>query len=841
MEHFNFYQSANSERTTVLKNFIVHRAEFKIIMDSLTLSSPTTPAYHELILGRRGSGKTTLLKRIEIEIEDKLNKKYIPIHLPEEQASIYRLFDLLIEVIEELKRRFSFQITLKDYSEFDIEKDYTSYLYEQIHEFCNTQNKSIVLFLDNFDRIVENITDDGDMFHEILTNYNDLIIIAASTRIDEHFWKQDKRIHKSFRQHQLDALTIDEIKKLLIHWASVTNTPELKKIATQNSGKLQTIRIISDSLPRTFKFFILLELQYSFANENADYIKMIMDNVTPLYQARINNLPPQLRKIVMEMAFIWEACSTKNLTKQCRMESKLISADLKTLAEKGIVEKIETDNRNLLYRISERFFNMWLIMTQGNSVQKQKAKWLTNFLENWYNNSTCIEIRNCKKTLDLACTAENVDDGSNNFDLGTIDRIQRIYSEAEKYYLLAIDKGQVGALFNLGNLYVNKQKFVEAEKQYLLAIEKGHIGAMYNLGLLCANQGKFAEAEKYYLMAIEKGDVEAMYNLALMYFNLNNYTLAEKYYLLAIEKEHISAMFNLGNLYTAQGNFTDAEKCFLLATKRGHINAMCNLGNLYANQNKFEEAEKQYLLAIENGHIGAMCNLGNLYTNKRNFSEAEKYYLMAIERQDVSAIYNLGVLNDYQDKFADAEKCYLLAIEKGYVNAMYNLGVLYDNQGNTAQAEKYYLLAVNINNNNAFRNLAAIYYSQNNKQNALSYIQQYKGCDDCKIIIEIWNGIFEDIEKRSLEVIKAEPESLASFIINLLIHQQKALVLNLFNHPEAGKFLQDKLKILHYVCLILNKKTENNLALRIPQEIQPTIDEVISFIKKKEKFYKYKR
>jgi len=66
------------------------------------------------------------------------------------------------------------------------------------------------------------------------------------------------------------------------------------------------------------------------------------------------------------------------------MESKLISANLKTLVQKGIVDKIETSKKNHLYRISERFFNMWLIFTQGNPEQKRKAKCLSIFLENWY-------------------------------------------------------------------------------------------------------------------------------------------------------------------------------------------------------------------------------------------------------------------------------------------------------------------------------------------------------------------------------------------------------------------------------------------------------------------------
>ena len=141
---------------------------------------------------------------------------------------------------------------------------------------------------------------------------------------------------------------------------------------------------MTDGLPRTLQFFIQIVLQKS-ETTTYDYLKKTMDNVSPLYQEKLNSLPAQLRKIIYEMAFFWEACTTKQLVERAKMESKLISANLKTLVEKGIVDKIETNKKQHLYRISERFFNMWLIITQGNPEQKRKAKWLSVFLENWYN------------------------------------------------------------------------------------------------------------------------------------------------------------------------------------------------------------------------------------------------------------------------------------------------------------------------------------------------------------------------------------------------------------------------------------------------------------------------
>ena len=858
MRQFTIYQSSIDEKKLLKKNFVVRQTEFQLIMDALYRRSAKYPVPHELILGKKGSGKTTLLKRLEIEIEEKLKNDFIPVYLAEEQAAIYHLFDLWLEVIEELKCRFSFQTDIKNYSDFKGEQEYASYLYNMIHDFCFTQKKKIVLLLDNFDRIIKNVTDARTLLREILNAHNDIVIIAASSKMDKNFWQYEQSFYELFRLHDLEALTIEEIKELFNHWSKTVDMPGLKVFASNNSGKLKTVRTVTDASPRTIQFLIRLIMQVDYLNDDIVYFKKIVENVTPQYQELLNKQPPQLRKIILEMALMWEACNTKELTKKCKMESKLISANLKTLFNKGIVDMINTDKRNLLYRVSDRFFNMWLIMTQGHKEQKQNAEWLCLFLEDWYDSvelktmtqnipfsdkndgiemtekirtgnlrsdlnelpakyadivrkiDFLIRNQNLQKALELANSIQNEKDGAKFYAAGCVYLEQGEYFNAENCFQKAIERGQTNALFNLGVLYHFQEKHAEAEQYYLKAINNGQVNAMINLGAIYKSQGKLPEAEKYYLLAMGKGDVDALINLGILHFNQNRYSKAENYFLQAIEKGHFDATIHLGNLYRIQGKST--------------------------------EAEKYYLSAIEKGNELAMYNLGVLYHNQKKYSDAEKYYLPAIEKGNAEAMYNLGVLYHSQNKFSEAEKLYLRSVEKGNISAIYNLGVLYHNQNKFSETEKQYLILIEKNQTNVYKNLSMLYYQQNiHKSKALKYVQQYEVDKNFQIIVEIWNGIYNDIDKRMLSVVSEESEVLCRFIVDLLIHQQKKLVMNLFNHPEAGRMLQAKLKILHYVCLMLNKNTENNLNLRIPPEIAETISEVMNYIIEKEKFYGYKK
>lgn len=731
IDQLNLYQSANSDYTSIKKNFIIRESEYNSVINSLIDKKIGDPLQHELIIGRRGSGKSTLLKRIEIEVVEnaKLNKKYIAINLAEEQAGIYRLFDLWEQVLHEMIDQLDLDLVLQEFSTFDSNDDYTHYLYQQIHQLCKKHKKRIVLLLDNFDRIVENFTDDGNLLRETLINYSDIEIVAGSTRMDEHFWRYNMPFYEFFRRHRLEALSREEMFKLLNHWSDSLEIPELKDYVQNNPGKIENIRILTDGLPRTLQFFIQMVLQNADAN-SYDYLKKIMDNVSPLYQERLNSLPAQLRKTVLEIAFIWEACTTKQLVEKVKMESKLISANLKTLVEKGIVDKIETNKKNHLYRISERFFNMWLIITQGNPSQKRKAKWLSIFLENWYDATDLKELAQNH--------IQNLKDGKLSWEKALItskglSQTKHI-TTAERDEIIELteklkDKRVKDCLIEL------PKRYSEIYKEILLLIDKNEFAKAINVVNNIEN---------------EEDGIKFFY---LGYFNkmLKNYKVAEKYYLLAIEKGEEISFFNLAILYHSQLKFTEAEKYYLLSGNKGNSNAFYNLAEMYREQNKILDAEKYYLLAIESGHSRALNNLALMY-----------------------------------------------------------------------------------------------YYSNTKKEKALEIVSMIEPSNDDFLIknivrIEIWNGIFKDLENRINHIIMSGNwEDLYIFLNELLYHQQKSLVLKLFNNSDFGSMLQEKYSLLYYVTLLLNEHQDENLLLKIPPELQSTIDEVIANIDEKERFYGYK-
>lgn len=619
---FRFYQSANADAESIKESFIIRKHEYEIIMEDIRRNPMQGSVQHYLLLGRRGSGKSTLLKRIQVEIDtdEELSKNYIAINLAEEQANIYRLSDLWEEILQELEHA-EVDVTYPAWD--DDAQSYSRKLITAVHDAIHRSAKKVVLLLDNIDRIFENLKGDAALLREYLLNFDDLKIIGGSTRMTEHFWKYDRPFYEFFRILNLPPLTSIEVKTLLLHWAEKLGQPELKTFVEKQTGQLETVRILTDGLPRTLQFFVNILLTNT-QETGYEYLRLIMDQVTPLYQERLNNLPPAQRKIVLQMAFLWEAAGTKEIAEVVHMDNSAVSAQLKQLNDKAIVETVKTDNKNHLYRLSERFFNLWLIFTQGSPQEKRKAKCLTVFLENFYGVDELKQL--AAKHLSLL-KAGKID--SNKAALITKAIAQ------SKYITFTQRDELIRNTINLAGInYDLKQQLPHLANEIRQKIETA------------VNKMEWSKAIK----------------------------IADE-----IEQENEAKWSLLGYIYANKADLIDAKKFFLLAAEKGQLDSIVNLGILYKREQKYIEAKKYFSIAAKKGRVDSMVYLAMLNAEQKNHDEAEKYFLMAVNKGNIQASYYLGMLYEDLDRNDEAEKYYRFAINQGIDAASFNLAFLFYN------------------------------------------------------------------------------------------------------------------------------------------------------------------
>jgi TPR repeat protein/DNA-binding HxlR family transcriptional regulator len=757
------YNPATQTREELIENFVVRTALFQDIFQDIKKSEMKYAEQHYIIQGVRGQGKTTLLLRLAYEIQNDtaLSKRLIPVIFNEEQYNISRLFKLWETTAEYLDEHGEIQGMYHEMQKLDDDEDFEQRCFDLLEKELKKRGKKLILFIDNIDDMLARFSArEHHRLREIFTESAELRVIGASSVTLEFHYDYGKPFYQFFKMPQLRGLSADETKTLLLKLGERYKSSRVEEIVRAQPGRVESLRRLTGGVIRTIILLFDIFIHDTSGNAFADLSK-IFDSVTPLYKHRMDSLPAQQQEIVDFIALSWDAVSTKEIAGKTKLQSKVVSAQLKQLEKYHIIEKVETDNKNLLYRIAERFFNIWYLMRHGRKWDEKRVRFLVEFLQIWCDQQelenraqrhlhllqsgkqgaeymllvtealarTCLEREMQHRLLEETKTYLEKKNSDLKAYLSKSDYqlSQEAWTdfEAENYdtaikHLENIKVKDAREELLLGTIYaMTKIDLHKAEEHLLNAVEKELPQAMYNLAQLYENEFKdFKKAEKLYLMAVEKDDADSMYNLALLYqTELKDFKKAEKFYLMAVEKEDAEAMYYLAWLY--QFEFKDppkAEKYYLMAVEREDARAMNNIAWLYQFEFKDpQKAEKYYLMAVGKGLPQAMNNLALLYHNKlKDLKEAEKFYLMAVEKGYPRAIYNLALL--YHNEFKDlkrAEKFYLMAVEKELPQAMNNLAWL--NQfklKDFKKAEKFYLMAVEKEYARAMVNLAVLYHTE---------------------------------------------------------------------------------------------------------------------------------
>lgn len=809
-----------------LARFVVRKEMFERMFNDIATADYSVPQQHYVIIGQRGQGKTTLLRRIKIAcLHDLvLADKLIPVKFSEEQYQIRSLVRLWEEVADTLHADYPmlFSGLVDKLEKLSEEDDYQSTCFACLDEAVRSTGKNILLLIDNIDQLFDKLSlKEQRTLREILTVSPTYRIIGGSTKMLEHHFDYSKPFFEFFRIEKLTGLTSNECVELLRALAGDAEKEKIEKIIAQNPERIELLRRLTGGVPRTMVMLFDIFMDES-GNAFQDLMK-VLDEVTPLYKHRMDDLPAQLQDIMHAIAINWDGMSGKEIAKETGLETNAISAQLSKLEKIGVVYS-EAIGKNKVYQITERFFNIWYLMRFGRKKDRQRVEWLVKFLESW---CTPEELKNRAKSLMDSMNAGKAG-ASHVFHMtealcyaGLDANWEDSLKKSARGYLEQCDP-ELGReispsdweLYEKAGELLDNKKFDDALEVALQIKRKS--GLVLNLlGIIYAELKNYSEAEKCFLSSIEKGDINALNNIAIFYYDQKMFAEAEKYYLLAINEGHKKAFFNIACLYHDQQKFVAAEKYYLLAIENGLINAFNNLGVVYRDQQKFAEAEKYYLLAIENGDEDALNNLANVYKTQNNITDAEKYYFLAIERGVVKAFFNIAIFYHEQQRYMEAEKYYLLAIESGDLRALDNYALfLYERASNPEKA------------------LSLI---------TQSFIQQKTYHDTHTLaLIQLWNDQFSESYTTFTDWLHTYKDTLKNddiieYLTLLLAQKQLHRAKSLFELPEYQ--FKDRIKPFWYALARLMSDEMKTEAAKMGRELEESVIEILARVKEYQEKY----
>ena len=384
------YNPQNQSKEALIAGFIARKQKFERIFRDIRDAPMIKPEQHYLIQGVRGMGKTTFLLRIAYEIENTptLRERLIPIVFNEEEYGISSLADVWERTAQYLEEADpSFSGLLDSISAQYGQSDYEQRALDQLIVVLRQHNKKLLLLIDNIGDLLKKLDDqEAKRLREVLLTVPELRLIGATSVVIEQAYDYSKPFYEFFKVIHLEGLSKEETIDLFLKLGETYHADSIQRIINQQPGRIEAIRRLTGGVIRTMVLLFEILVENDSGSVFRD-LNVLLDRVTPLYKHRMDDLPTQQQKIVAALATAWDAASAKELAQVVRLESKVVSAQLKQLINNGVVEKQETPTKNHLYRLEERFFNIWYLMRFGRKTD-QRVLWLIRFFETMFEGDT---------------------------------------------------------------------------------------------------------------------------------------------------------------------------------------------------------------------------------------------------------------------------------------------------------------------------------------------------------------------------------------------------------------------------------------------------------------------
>ncbi|GAK54770.1 ATPase [Candidatus Vecturithrix granuli] len=891
----NLYNPHEQSQQQLIESFVARQDLFQNLYQAIKAFDPDQPGQHFLIEGQRGTGKTTLLLRLSYAIEQdaELRRWLIPLVFKEEAYyGIRRLFHLWENVMRELEdKEKNFAGLFEQLSTaYDERIAYEQFCYARLIDALKQQAKQIIVFIDNFGEFIQNFSfEERYRLYEILRQEPSIRIVGASAVALEAFLQEEDGLYTLLDRWKLESLTKEETYNLLLKLAEAYQKEAIiERTIQEQPGRVESLRLLTGGVIRTIVLLFEIFSEQEESNTLAD-LDAVLDRVTPLYKSRMDDLTPLQREVVHTIALNWEAMPIEEIARKARLTTSEVAHVVTELEQVFLIAKVDSASppgrgeewvtsaaSQPLYRLTERFFNIWYLMRLSTGGSQIRVKWLLHFLENWYNKTELREHarlhvqslargryqpRAAYYLTEAFAQTGQLDQDTEHQMLQTTKKLLQETDIHLAQGLSASDKD----IFQQGEACYQQERYEQAITHFL-KLKSKHEHIYFRIGYAFEQLGLHQEAVTYFSQAAEQGHVEAMVRLGLLYhYHLQDDHSAETFYLKAVEKGHTDAMLHLGHLYYYRFHNDDkAQVYYTMVVKEGQIRSKVltsgsfsfkSLKNylitalkgevsnpeLYQFQD-FPQAKQNYLQTIEKTTAEALFQLGNLSAKDQQLNQkAESYYHKAADAGHVNAMLMLGDWYNYMVRnYTQAEKYYVLAAEHGNINAMISLGLLYhETLNNEKKAEQYYTQAADKGDVSVMNDLAWLYFEQKrDKQRSLQYIQRVVAAEKniytahTAACIYLWNNRpIEAIELAEIfmydeKAYETLENDIILYLMLLLAKQHYKPVITYFEAPQLD--LKRRFTPLLYALLYF---IEDPNYQKLPPELAEPVHDIIRQVK----------
>lgn len=709
---FRSYFSPNLMSKETLEMLFVQRQELaKEVTESIVDSISTSSKHYILLIGPRGIGKTHFTSLIYHRLKDiaAFQEKAVIAWLREEEWGVSSFLDLLIRLLRAtLSEESSPTIAEQINKLYEIPIKNAEALAKNLLEEL-VGNRTLVILMENLNQIFKGLGDkEQRKLRAYLQNNPFCTILATSQSLFDGVSLRDSPFYGFFQIKYLKPLNLEESTELLKNIANHKKDNELARLISSPMGTAR-IRAIHHLTGGNHRVYIIFS---EFLNAKAldDLVEPFMrtlDDLTPYYQSRLNEISAQQQKIIEYLCEERRAVVVKEIAQRCFMTHQTASSHLKTLKEKGYVIS-HNIGRESYYELQEPLMRLCIEVKMHHD---KPIRLFVDFLRFWYS-SNDLETR-------LAATSED------SFERGYLKQaieltkkepnpvISICREERNKYIseenwnkalevveeMLAIlgqeketeknKKDKLDCFMDKGKILLKLERNKEALNIFeeIIKIDLNNIDAKLFKGMTLLKLNRFKEALVLFeeVREINPNKIDVRLNEGATLFHLKRYEEALNIFetIIEIDPDYFPAWGNKGLMLSELKRHKEALTAFEKAIELDSKDALAwfHKGVELGELQRYEEALKAFEKAIEldSKDTDFWGNKGVTLSYLKRPEEAIEAFDKAIELapSSVDAWFNKGIelfeLKRYREAIETFEK--LIELAPNNVDAWFNKGV----------------------------------------------------------------------------------------------------------------------------------------------------------------------
>jgi tetratricopeptide (TPR) repeat protein len=395
-----YYNPEQMPDAEIKQTFVGREPLLKELLDLVRRQPKGAGVQHVVLIGARGMGKTTMLLMLRFAVLDgDLQKKWQPVRFPEESYAITELADFWLAAIRHLAYETSdTELAARGDAlpkEFTVAESLADAGLAVLRDWSRQHGKGLLLLVDNLDMVLDQInnTTENARLRDALMNDGTFMLVGGATSFFHEARAYDQPLYNFFRTWNLDSLDGEQINQLLLRRAEADKRPDFDRQLQQNEARIKVLHYFTGGNPR----LVLMLYRIIASSDLIDVrrgLEKLLDEVTPYYKAKIENLPPQQRKILDHIARVsartGSGLTPTEIAAETRLPVNQVTSQLKRLSGLGYVRAANVRARSSWYSLAEPLYAIWHQMRFGRESRERMA-WLVEFLKAWYTSREMLD------------------------------------------------------------------------------------------------------------------------------------------------------------------------------------------------------------------------------------------------------------------------------------------------------------------------------------------------------------------------------------------------------------------------------------------------------------------